>query len=233
MSFTKIAKIKRLGVFEDYSWKCSEDFKDINIFFGFNGSGKSILSNLFNLLARNENFPREKKSLLFEDLKRSNDAILRMSHSNGENLSYPPTGGQNNKNIFVFNTNFITEHVFDGQLGRIKKFNIAETVLEDPEIKKINLEIDSITKEKEKNETDQQELLNKFVVLKQAYNSRFRESFPNKNLRIPNFPDISEIPQETKNQLEKELMQKAAEYKLSEKQSDLEKDIKSFSEIEL
>lgn len=73
-----------------------------------------------------------------------------MSHSNGENLSYPPTGGQNNKNIFVFNTNFITEHVFDGQLGRIKKFNIAETVLEDPEIKKINLEIDSITKEKEK-----------------------------------------------------------------------------------
>jgi wobble nucleotide-excising tRNase len=233
MSFTKIAKIKRLGVFEDYSWKCSEDFKDINIFFGFNGSGKSILSNLFNLLARNENFPREKKSLLFEDLKRSNDAILRMSHSNGENLSYPQTGEQNNKNIFVFNTNFITEHVFDGQIGRIKKFNIAETVLEDPEIKKINLEIESITKEKEKNETDQQELLNKFVVLKQAYNSRFRESFPNKNLRIPNFPDISEIPQETKSQLEKELVQKAAEYKLSEKQSDLEKDIKSFSEIEL
>lgn len=233
MSFTKIAKIKRLGVFEDYSWKCSEDFKDINIFFGFNGSGKSILSNLFNLLARNENFPREKKSLLFEDLKRSNDAILRMSHSNGENLSYPQTGEQNNKNIFVFNTNFITEHVFDGQIGRIKKFNIAETVLEDPEIKKINLEIESITKEKEKNETDQQELLNKFVVLKQAYNSRFRESFPNKNLRIPNFPDISEIPQETKSQLEKELVQKAAEYELSEKQSDLEKDIKTFSEIEL
>lgn len=47
----KIEKISKLGVFDNYQWKCSNEFNRYNICFGFNGSGKSTLSNFFNLIA--------------------------------------------------------------------------------------------------------------------------------------------------------------------------------------
>jgi len=149
MSFKKITEIKKLGIFEDYSWKCSEEFKDHNILFGFNGSGKSTLSNLFNLIASKANYPTDEKTELFNDLKRADSAILKIAYSNNEILSYPPSVNQNNKSIYVFNANFIADHVFDGQLGRIQKFNVVETVLEDPAIKKLDTQIETMTKEKE------------------------------------------------------------------------------------
>ncbi len=65
----KIEEINKLGIFENYKWKCSKQFNRYNICFGFNGSGKSILSNLFNLISTNDNFSQEKKDELFEDLK--------------------------------------------------------------------------------------------------------------------------------------------------------------------
>ena len=76
-------------------------------------------------------------------MKRNETAIFKISHTNSETLSYPPIDNQNNKNIYVFNTNFIADHVFDGQQGRIQKFNVVETVLEDPEIKTLNNRIET------------------------------------------------------------------------------------------
>ena len=55
MKVTKIKKIKNLAVFEDYNWDehvkdkngSVQNFKDINIIYGRNYSGKTTLSRIF------------------------------------------------------------------------------------------------------------------------------------------------------------------------------------------
>lgn len=45
---TKIKKIKKLGIFSDFTWSTGlQDFGRYNLIYGWNGSGKTTLSNLF------------------------------------------------------------------------------------------------------------------------------------------------------------------------------------------
>lgn len=56
----KIKRIKNLGVFSDYTWDTNlEKFKRYNVIYGWNGCGKTTLSNLFALLDKgsSEKYP--------------------------------------------------------------------------------------------------------------------------------------------------------------------------------
>lgn len=226
----KIEEIKKLGIFDSYQWKCSKDFSRHNICFGFNGSGKSTISNLFNLIASNGIFTQEQKDELFKDLKTTeNESSVKFK----SDLTYPVKPNQDNKKIYVFNSNFIANHVYDGTVGKMTKFNVTETVLEDPTIKQINADIDTKTKEKENKEADNKEIEDKFKELKTAYNLVYREHFPNRQLRSGNtIPAITELTSNTKEEIESSIAQKIAEYKLSEKQAELESDILEISKLE-
>src|SRR5690554_305085 len=226
----KIAEIKKLGIYDSYQWKCSKEFNKHNICFGFNGSGKSTLSNLFNLVASNKIFTQDQKDELFKDLKTAdNDSSVKFK----DDLTYPVRPNQENLRIYVFNSNFIANHVYDGTVGKMTKFNVAETVLEDPTIKQINADIDTKTKEKENKEADNKEIEDKFKELKTAYNLVYREHFPNRQLRSGNtIPAITELTSNTKEEIESSIAQKIAEYKLSEKQAELESDILEISKLE-
>lgn len=226
----KIEEIKKLGIYKSYQWKCSKEFKRHNICFGFNGSGKSTLSNLFNLVASNKIFTQDQKDELFKDLKTSdNDSSVKFKND----LSYPVRPNQENLRVYVFNSNFIANHVYDGTVGKMTKFNVAETVLEDPTIKQINDNIDTKTIEKESKEADIKEIEDKFKELKTAYNLVYKEHFPNRQLRSGNtIPAITELTSKTKEEIESSIAQKIAEYKLSEKQAELESDILEISKLE-
>lgn len=226
----KIEEIKKLGIYDSYKWKCSKEFNKHNICFGFNGSGKSTLSNLFNLVASNKIFTQDQKDELFKDLKTSeSDSSVKFKND----LSYPVRPNQENLRVYVFNSNFIANHVYDGTVGKMTKFNVAETVLEDPTIKQINADIDTKTKEKENKEADNKEIEDKFKELKTAYNLVYREHFPNRQLRSGNtIPAITELTSNTKEEIESSIAQKIAEYKLSEKQAELESDILEISKLE-
>lgn len=226
----KIEEIKKLGIYDSYQWKCSKEFNRHNICFGFNGSGKSTLSNLFNLVASNRIFTQDQKDELFKDLKTSeNDSSVKFKND----LSYPVRPNQENLRVYVFNSNFIANHVYDGTVGKMTKFNVAETVLEDPTIKQINEDIDTKTKEKESKEADNKEIEDKFKELKTAYNLVYREHFPNRQLRSGNtIPAITELTSNTKEEIESSIAHKIAEYKLSEKQAELESDISEISKLE-
>lgn len=226
----KIEEIKKLGIYDSYQWKCSKEFNKHNICFGFNGSGKSTLSNLFNLVASNKIFTQDQKDELFKDLKTAdNDSSVKFK----DDLTYPVRPNQENLRIYVFNSNFIANHVYDGTVGKMTKFNVAETVLEDPTIKQINADIDTKTKEKENKEADNKEIEDKFKELKTAYNLVYREHFPNRQLRSGNtIPAITELTSNTKEEIESSIAQKIAEYKLSEKQAELESDILEISKLE-
>ncbi len=46
----KISKLKHFGIFQNFSWGALDDFKDKNLIYGWNYSGKTTLSKLFQLL---------------------------------------------------------------------------------------------------------------------------------------------------------------------------------------
>ena len=225
----KVEKINKLGIYENYQWKCSKEFSRYNICFGFNGSGKSTLSNFFNLVASNEIFTREQKEDLFIDLKTTeSDSEVKFKN----NLAYPPKPNSENERIYVFNSNFIANHVYDGTVGKMSKFNVQETVLEDPTIKKLSTDIENKTKEKGDKETAKTKITEKFDEIKRTYNAVYREHFPNRQLRAGNvIPEVTALPKKSKAEIEQEITQKIAEYKLSEKQEELESDITAISEL--
>ena len=188
----KIEEINKLGIFDSYRWKCSKEFNRYNVCFGFNGSGKSTLSNFFNLVATNGIFTTEQKEELFKDLKTTeNGSEVKFKN----NLTYPTKLNQENKKIYVFNSNFIANHVYDGTVGKMSKFNVKETVLEDSAIKKLNTAIETKTTEKKSKETDKTKITEKFDEIKKRYNAIYREHFPNRQLRTGNvIPAITALP---------------------------------------
>lgn len=46
----KINKLKRFGIYQDYTWGPIDDFKKKNLIYGWNYSGKTTLSKLFQVL---------------------------------------------------------------------------------------------------------------------------------------------------------------------------------------
>jgi wobble nucleotide-excising tRNase len=47
---TKINKLKRFGIYNNYTWGDIDDFKNKNLVYGWNYSGKTTLSKLFQVL---------------------------------------------------------------------------------------------------------------------------------------------------------------------------------------
>jgi wobble nucleotide-excising tRNase len=225
----KIEEIKNLGIYSNYQWKCSKEFNRYNICFGFNGSGKSTLSNLFNLIATSGIYTKEQKEELFKDLKTTeNDSEVKFKN----NLTYPPKENPENKKIFVFNSNFIANHVYDGTVGKMSKFNVQETVLEDPTIKKLNKDIETKTIENANKEFEQTKITEKFDEAKRTYNAVYREHFPNRQLRAGNvIPSFTALPDKSKSEIEQIIIHKIAELKLSENQAELESDITEISNL--
>jgi len=46
----KINKLKRFGIYQNYTWGAIDDFKKKNLIYGWNYSGKTTISKLFQVL---------------------------------------------------------------------------------------------------------------------------------------------------------------------------------------
>lgn len=227
-----IEQIVKISCFDSFEWNDIPEFKKYNFMFGFNGSGKTSLSNIFNLITTKSKYSEAKKKELFQDLKNSDSCSIKIIASNNQRLTYPPTENQNNLNVFVFNSNFISDHVYDGTKGNLKKFNVSSTELNDPEIKKINAKIETkeeliktINKNTKKAEED-------FSQIKKDYNSDFRDHFANRQLSInKKLPTLNDIPTDPIKEIKNNLNLKIKEYKLSKNRKSFEEDIQTFSKL--
>lgn len=109
----KINQITNVGKFESFS--STVNFDKNNIIFGFNGAGKSTLSDIFYSLAhidkeslitrrvtlkRDENEPAKQISIILSD---ENSNYYEFDNSHWTNVP---------DNIFVFNDQYVREHVF-------------------------------------------------------------------------------------------------------------------------
>jgi wobble nucleotide-excising tRNase len=99
MKINKIRKIKGCRIFRDFSWPDPlPEFKNFNLIYGWNGTGKTVLSNIFRDL--------EQKRLSVEgsefDIETENGLIKSETLSTLTNL--PP--------VRVFNREFVAQNVF-------------------------------------------------------------------------------------------------------------------------
>ena len=183
---TQINKIKNLGIFKDYSFNNSlPDFAKYNLVYGWNGSGKTTFSELFTVF----------KGGVLEDFPDLEYQIKSNNQAYSQNKPY-------DKNIRVFNQNYIAENVdvISGSaksifiLGKINKDLVKaiqqdEKILNgDPEkegnlgkIKELELKKKELAgKEKEKNKqfTDVARIIsaNTSGVSARTYNKRNAEN---------------------------------------------------------
>lgn len=103
----KIKTIKNLGIYKDYKVDSKlKNFNRYNLFYGWNGSGKTTISRLFKIIERKE-IPNEYSDLKFE-------IEIGSQKYNEKNFM------NNNENIFVFNEEFIRENInWDEKINKI------------------------------------------------------------------------------------------------------------------
>lgn len=121
----KVSKIKDHVIFRDFNWKADlPEFKSKNVIYGWNGTGKTTLSNLFRALEQKRNISEGEVEFIIEGQK--------VTGNNIEAEADLP-------NVKVFNKNFIEDTVFsesgdiapiyyvaEGSKEKRKKINILE-----------------------------------------------------------------------------------------------------------
>lgn len=90
----RINHIKNFGSFVDFNWNSIRDFDRVNLFFGWNYSGKTTLSRIFSSFERCENYHAESEFSISLD-------GIDVDESNLESC----------QNIRVFNTDFIARNI--------------------------------------------------------------------------------------------------------------------------
>lgn len=175
-------KIKNVGCYDDFIFEPSQlnPFDRINILYGNNGSGKTTFSNLLFLLSKH---CKDKSQLISELLDEGSE--LEIVTDSGKVTH--KTIGDKNIDIYVFNTKFINDHVYNGTTANIESFS-SEIKLTSPEIQSIDLEL--------KKNNDRQIKINKWISSAQEridnIYKHYSEDFQNRvsNARLTNVKPI-------------------------------------------
>jgi len=117
MKIKKIYKVKDYRIFRDFSWPASlPEFKEFNLIYGWNGTGKTILSNIFRDLEHN----RVSVAGSVFDVETENGIIKSETLGAATNLP----------SVRVFNKEFIAENVFTGTNDVTPIFVLGEDSIE-------------------------------------------------------------------------------------------------------
>lgn len=139
----RINKIKNLGVFEDYVRSGDlQDFREKNILYGWNYSGKTSLSRLFSYLNKDVVFDDDYQNVEFE-IELTDGTKITQQNKNDKPLS-----------VKVFNSDFVRDNLrFDSDDKKITgiTFDVGENVTIRKEIEENNHKIEKGNQKKNSN----------------------------------------------------------------------------------
>ena len=116
MAIERINKIRKHRIFSGFVWPQGLlDFKEKNLFYGWNGTGKSTLSNLFRSI--------EKQAPISEGQV---EFVINGNKIDGANLA----SAQGLPQVRVFNKDFIVDNVFTGHGAVAPTFFLGEENIE-------------------------------------------------------------------------------------------------------
>ena len=228
----KIIELKNIGRFvnfqqmQDFAIRAKEHTNNCNIIFGFNGSGKSTISNVLSLFG-DGSFSKNKPDVL-HDITRDESDIpsIKLELQDGRKLLYSDTIREGP--IYVFNSNFVSDHVSNG----VRKFNGANDGLTTPELQDINNKIDELEKNKKDLNKEIERLETEFEKAKKAASNDFNKKFSSHR-----FPSIklenAFVPQNTEIDLEKQKYDLILEHEHSTKSAEIANHITQLQSISL
>lgn len=227
MAIKKLSKLENVGKFSNF--KHNQDFRygsgksqNCNIVFGFNGSGKTTLSNVVSLFSKNSFLTEEEKKIIYDEIKNSDDSTIELELQGNSKAKYP-SNNPHNKDFYVFNSNFVSSHVFDGKKGRIKKFSNVRGEIGSDETRAINKKIEELTNEKDALEMENALLDKRYEEIKKRRSASFNQTFLRGKL-IPKQINEAILPSDDVGILESRITELTSDYKLSNKQEELNKD---------
>lgn len=229
----KISKLNKIAKFsfinQEKAFQFGEKGRNCNIIFGFNGSGKTTLSNAISFFADNSFINDDEKKEIYDDIKNSDDSVVELDLQGNSKIKYPDANTYS-KNIYIFNSNFVASHVFNGTKGKLKKFSNIRGEIKNKEINNINEQIDKLSKEKTKLEIENEKLDDKFEEVRQRRSQSFNKTLANSRLMVPKISEAV-IPKETIEELEKEIDILSTDYELSKKQTELNVDLEELRQL--
>ncbi len=231
----KITKLNKIGKFSSISQEKAFQYggkgQNCNIVFGFNGSGKTTLSNAISFFADNSFISEEEKKEVFDDIKNSNDSFVELDLQGNSKIKYP-ANRLHSKSIYIFNSNFVATHVFNGTKGKLKKFSNIGGEIKNKEIDNINEQIGKLDEEKRKLESENINLDEKHVEITKIRSANFGKTLTDKNKRLQaQNLNNAQLPNDTIENLETELATLSADYDLSKKHTDLDVDLGELRQL--
>ena len=232
---SKISKLDKIGKFSSVSqeenFKYGDKGQNCNIVFGFNGSGKTTLSNAISFFADNSFISEDEKKEIYDDIKNGDDSIVELSTQGNSTIKYP-ANSTHSKNIYIFNSNFVATHVFNGTKGKLKKFSNIGGEIKNKEIDNINQQIEVLDEEKKKLENENTKLGEKHEEITKTRSKSFGKTLTDKNKRLLT-QDLTnvQLPTDTIENLEVKLATISADYELSKKQTELSVDLEELRQL--
>lgn len=232
---SKISKLDKIGKFSSVNQEKVFQYggkgQNCNIVFGFNGSGKTTLSNVISFFADNSFISEDEKKEIYDDLKNGNDSVVELDLQGNSKIKYPATS-THSKNIYIFNSNFVATHVFNGTKGKLKKFSNIGGEIKNKEIDSINEQIGKLVEEKTKLEIENEKLDEKHAEITKARSTSFGKTLTDKNKRLQTQDLHSvQLPSETIENLDTKLSTLSADYELSKKQTELNSDLEELRKL--
>jgi len=231
----KISQLDKIGKFssiiQERDFKYGGKGQNCNIIFGFNGSGKTTLSNVISFFADDSFISEEEKKEIFDDIKNDNNSIVELSLQGNSNLKYP-ANNVHSKNFYIFNSNFVATHVFNGTKGKLKKFSNISGEIKNKEIDTINEQIEFLEEERKKIKLENKKFDDKHDEITKEKSKWFGKTLTDKNKRLQ-IQDLYsvQLSNSTIEELETKLYSLVADYELSKKQDDLDTDLEELRQL--
>ena len=232
-----IHKCAKFGKFTDFQQE--KDFvyslpnQNCNIILGANGSGKTTLSNILSLFSNNLFISEDEKKEIFNDIKIDDTAYVEINTQDGI-LKYPANRAHD-KNIFVFNQNFVSSHVFDGTKGNLKKFSkTGNANIKNDDIVKITEKINALERESDELKKENISLQENIKNITNKYSGKFGKNLTdaNKRLNAPKLEQIYVAPTKTCEELENDINSLKMKYELSKRQADMIGDCEELAKLD-
>lgn len=230
---TKINKISNAGIFSSYSWPTNPhdmSLKKINLVYGYNGSGKTTLTNIIRLFSE-EHDELEIKRIENGLAADPNKPVEIEIEWDGKTVKHP----DNRKKLYVFNSAFVADHVYDGTKPKVRGFKqvVTKDQLSNPVLKKIEGAIAAETRKKENAEDYLKNLEKLFKTIKDDLSKTWNKNITNKT----KMPDLifERCPQQSstdsEEDLSKALEDEFAKFKASKNKGTLEQAIIDLNQI--